>query len=177
MKHLFFGHLLFVSLLLCSFSSYSQEERSSGESPQDSMQVVVPTSEYADLAMLVPPPSFEESPSFNGYVSYQTGSGIIMTLITNVVYVRLAEGMDDAFYEKNSLTYISDAPIETDAGYKGRMFKLTYTMDETDFIRYMVYISDLENTLWLNITYPTMMEDLVEDEILKSIQSVNLKPE
>ena len=38
----------------------------------------------------------------------------------------------------------------------------------------MVYVGDLNQTLWLAVTYPKMGEELVEGEILKCIQTINL---
>lgn len=177
MKRLFNGHVLLLMLLFTGFSVSSQEERENQNNQDDSLEVIVPTQEYANLKMLTPPEGFEISDAFNGYLSLQTSSGIIMTMIRNAVYLRIAEGMNDEFYAKNQLTYISDTTIVTDAGYKGRVYKLKYTQKDNEFIRYMVYIGDLKDTLWLNITYPKMMEELVEDEILRSLKSVTLKPE
>lgn len=147
------------------------------EHNDDSLKVVVPSQEYADLSMMTPPQSFVVSEAFNGYISYQTSSAIIMTLINDAVYLKIAEGMNEDFYAKNKLTYISDEKIETDHGYKGHAFKLSFELEGDEWIRYMVYIGDLEKTLWLNITFPKLVEELVEGEILKSIQSVNINPE
>lgn len=169
--------LLLLSTLLLTFTSFSQEEGSSVKPQEDSLEVIQPTQELADLKMLTPPEGFEISEAFNGYLSLQTSSGIIMTLIRNAVYPRIAEGMNEAFYEKNQLTYISDSSIVTDYGYKGHIYKLSFVQKETKFIRYMAYIGDLKDTLWLNVSYPEMMDALLEEDILKSFKSVNLKPE
>ncbi len=164
---------MLVTVLFVSAVTFAQEGH---EDNDDSLKVVVPSQENADLNMLVPPQSFVVSEAFNGYISFQTSSAIIMTMINDAVYVKIAEGMTEEFYAQNKLTYISDSKIETDHGFKGRMFKLTFELEGDQWIRYMVYIGDLENTLWLNITYPKLVEELVEEEILKSIQSVNLNP-
>jgi len=177
MKRLLQKRFLLLLLLFTSVSVYAQEERNGQNNQDDSLKVIEPVQEYADLKMLTPPEGFEISEAFNGYLSLQTSSGIIMTMIRNAVYPRIADGMNEEFYAKNGLTYISDTTIVTDAGYKGRIYKLSYVQKESEFIRYMVYIGDLKDTLWLNITYPKMMEELVEDEILKSLKSVTLKPE
>jgi hypothetical protein len=99
-----------------------------------------------------------------------------MTLIEKVNYLKLAEGMTTEYWERNKLTLISESKLKTDNGYSGIAYKCSFVLEGKDFIRYMIYVGDLNNTLWLNITYPELAEDLVEKEVLKSIQSINLNP-
>lgn len=181
MKRFFYKRFLLMLLLFTGFTAVAQEERAQENAPQDSMEVVVPTSSHAPLTMMQPPASFEpEKDKFNGYLSRTTGAAIIMTLISNVNYLNLAKGMTEEWFKENGLELLEEKSIQTDAGYKGRSYKCMFKHPENpdvDMIRYQVYIGDLENTLWLSITYSPFMEELVEDEILKSIQTVNLKPE
>lgn len=178
MKLLFSRKLLLPFLMLSCFISYAQEERNE-QNADDTLQVVVPSTEIADLNMIKPPQGFEVSPIFNGYLSMQTSTAIQMQMIRNIVYPKLLDGMNEEWMAKYSMTYISDTSIVTDAGYKGHLFKYSYTDHEKNYeaIRYVVYIGDLKDTLWMNIVYPRMMEELVEDEVLKSLKTVNLKPE
>lgn len=140
------------------------------------MQYVEPESSSADLNMITPPDGFEISKNFNGYIHFKTGSAIIMTLIKDATYLMIAKGMTEEFYEANKLTLISERKVLTDNGTKGLDYKFSFVLQDVDFIRHMVYVGDLNQTLWLAVTYPKMAEELVEDEILKCIQSINLNP-
>ena len=168
-------------LLFIGVSCFAQEERTGNDTRKDSLEVVVPTSSHADIKMLVPPVSFEpETERFNGYFSHTTGAAIVMTMINNVNYLNLAKGMTEEWFANNGFTLLEEKSIVTDSGYKGRSYKCSYVHPENkevEMIRYQVYIGDLQNTLWLSITYSPLMEELLEDEILKSFQTVNLKPE
>lgn len=126
--------------------------------------------------MITAPAGFEVSKSFNGYIHFQNGCAIYMTMIENANYLRLNEGMTEDFYTKNKLTKISETEFVSDNGVKGIYYKCKFTLDEMDFTRYIVYAGDLNNTLWLNVTYPVLVEGLMEDEILKTIQTINLNP-
>ena len=178
MKLSFSKNLFLLLLLLSGFVSYAQEGRNE-QGQDDSLVVIVPTSEPADLRMITPPQGFEESTIFNGYLSIYTSTAIQMQMIQNVVYPKLLEGMNEEWASKYSMTKISDTSIVTDSGFKGHVYKYTYYDSEMKYqaIRYVVYIGDLKDTLWLNIVYPESVEELVEDEILKSLKTVNLKPE
>jgi hypothetical protein len=39
----------------------------------------------------------------------------------------------------------------------------------------MIFSGDINNTLWLNITYPQMFEPIIEKEISGIIQSIKAK--
>lgn len=170
--------LVFVfSLLLSAFTFGQVDSLNKVNSQEDSLIVIVPEISDAPLNLLTPPEGFEVSGGFNGYIHFGTSSAIIMTLIEKVNYMKLVEGMTDEYWERNKLTLVSEEEVKTDHGYIGKSYKLTFVLEEREFIRYMVYVGDLNNTLWLNITYPKLAEELVEPEILKCIQSVNLNPE
>lgn len=169
MKLLLLSGLLF----LLPFLGFSQNDTIPHE---EEMQYVEPESSSADLKMITPPDGFESSEQFNGYIHFKTGTAIIMTLIKDATYLMIAKGMTEEFYEENKLTLISERKVLTDNGTKGLDYKFSFVIQEVDFIRHMVYVGDLNQTLWLAITYPKMAEELVEDEILKSIQSINLNP-
>jgi hypothetical protein len=160
-------------ILFCTFSVSAQNDGINPEGEVDTV-VIIPTHSDANLSMLIAPEGFEISEAFNGYIHYQLGAAIIMTFIENVNFVKLTDGMNEEFYNKNGLTFISQTSITTDNGTEGQLYKFSFVIDEKDFIRYMVYIGDINNTLWMSITYPQKAEVLAEDAILKSLQTVTL---
>lgn len=161
---------LFISLM--ALSQTDSLNRVSYE--RDSMKVVMPEVVDASLSMLTPPEGFEVSTAFNGYISLGMSSAIIMTLIDHVNFEKLKEGMTAEYFERNKLTLINEEEFKTETGHKGISYKLSFILNDTDFVRYLVYVSEGDKTLWLNITYPKMVEDFVEIGIIRSIQTVNL---
>lgn len=159
--------------LTVSLNAISQEDRDTSAAAGD---WIVPSSINAPLEMLTPPPTFEPSTAFNGYISLKTSSAIVMILINDANYVSIVEGITDEYLAKNQLELVSRNDFKTTYGVSGVNFKLKFTLEGTEFVRYMTFIGDLETTLWLNTTYPKMLEHLVEEEVLKSIHSVNLYP-
>lgn len=147
-----------------------------GQVDSDSMKVVVPETVQAELTMIEPPATFKPSDAFNGYMSIENSSAIIMTKIKNANYLKIAEGMNDEFFAKNKLNFISKDSFVSEHGVKGITYKFWFELEGNRYTRYMVYAGDLSTTLWLNITYPEMLQELVEMEILKSIKTINLNP-
>lgn len=160
--------------LIAAHAQVVEEDNDEDDEPLGTW--VVPTSENAPLSMLTPPDSFESSPAFNGYISYKTSSAIIMIQINEANYVALSDGITDDYLLENQLSFISRENIATTHGHSGVIFKLEFQLEGTEFIRYMAFIGDLNKTLWLNITYPKMLEGMVEEPIKQSILSVNLYP-
>ena len=99
-----------------------------------------------------------------------------MTLIQDVNFLKIDEGMTPEFYAQNQLNFISKSDFISDKGVKGKYYKLSFELKGDKFIRYMVYAGDLKQTLWLNVTYPQSLETLLEEEILKCFQTINLNP-
>ena len=83
--------------------------------------------------------------------------------------------MTPEFYRENKLTFVSKEDIETTEGVTGINYTLSFNLENTDFVRHIVYIGDLKNTLWINVTYPKSVEKLMGKEIVNSIASVKFK--
>jgi hypothetical protein len=160
--------LISQAILILLFSGFLRAQ------DDDSMRVVIPSTENASLNILIPPAGFEVSTAFNGYISMPNSSAIIMTQINNANYLKIAEGMTDEWYVENRLTFISSGDVKSDFGVKGKFFKSSFELQADTWIRYMVYVGDLEKTIWLSITYPSKLEELIEGEILKCLQTIDL---
>lgn len=162
-----------ILFFIVSFGSFSQQDTLVLEEARVEPTYVVPESIDVDVSMVTPPEGFVASDAFAGYIHYQTGSAISIIMIDNVNYLKLAEGMNNDFYKDNSLSFISESKITTDDGTRGMLYKLSFVIDTNEFVRYMAYVGDLNKTLWLSITYPLMVEELVEQDLIKSVLSVN----
>ena len=137
----------------------------------------MPTTEDAPINCIVPPAGFNVSDAFNGYISMPNSSAIIMMQINNANYLKIAEGMNEEYCRENNFQFISSTDITSDHGVKGKMFKLGFMLEGDEWVRYMIFAGDLQKTIWLNVTYPRKLEELIEGEILKCVKTINLNPE
>lgn len=157
----------FIGLVAISGEAQAQE---------DSLEVVIPSTEDAPINCIVPPNGFEVSDAFNGYISMPNSSAIILVQINNANYLKIAEGMNEEYCRENNFQFISSTDITSDHGVKGKIFKLGFMLEGDEWIRYMVFAGDLQKTIWMNVTYPRKLEELIEGEILKCVQTINLNP-
>ena len=154
--------------MLCAGVAFNQE---------DSVGVyVTPEHSDADINLLTAPEGFVISEIFNGYIHYQSSTSIIMTMIDNVSYLDMERAMTEDYFTTNGMVFVKSEKITTNHDYGGLIYKSTFLLEDRSFVRYFAFIGSLNETLWLSITYPTQVEELVEQEILKCIKSVNLKP-
>jgi hypothetical protein len=169
--------VFYISVLCLNSLVYAQTDSiKSHQSIDDSAEVVIPKQVLADVSMITPPEGFVVSDRFNGYIHYQAGAAIIMSMLENTNFINIEKGMTEDFFRSNQLVLIEKRNFEADNGTKGLIYKSTFVLSGKDYVRYFVYAGDLNRTLWLAITYPKAVETLVDSEILKSIQSINLKP-
>jgi hypothetical protein len=171
--------ILLIKLVACTFivfSIHSQEIEKQDRQPKEEILTFEPKKINADLSLIIPPSGFEISELFNGYIYPQGSASIIMTLVEGVNYIKVCEGMNESFFKQNKLTLISDEKFISNNKIKGHIYKFLFKINEVDFIREMVFAGDLTKTLWLNITYPKRLNEIMEDEMLKSIMSITLNP-
>ncbi|TNF47686.1 MAG: hypothetical protein EP305_07265 [Bacteroidetes bacterium] len=168
----YFFHVLILLVLSLPLGVIAQNNSNSN----DTLQYVVPTEIKADLNILVPPKCFEPTSDFNGYLCISNGSAIMIQMIDNISYLQATRDMNDSFFKQNGFQFISVFDLKSDYGVKGKVYKLTYNHKNQDYVRYMVFAGDLQKTIWLNITYPKIVEELMELEILSCLQSLTLNP-
>lgn len=165
----------FLSLFFC-FKSIAQEIENKKASENADTMYVIPKKKNAELSLIVPPNGFVPTEKFNGYLYTQASAAIIMTLIEDVNYIKICEGMTQTYFAQNKLTKISENKFISDNKIKGQIYKCSFVLEGVDYIRIMVFAGDLTKTLWLNITYPSKFEELLGEEIHNSIRSISLNP-
>jgi hypothetical protein len=168
----YFFTLIVLIFVISVNTGISQTEPASN----DTLHKVVPVSTNVDLGIIVPPSCFEPSTAFNGYLCIGNASAIMMQKIDNVSYLQATRDMNDNFFISNGFIFISMFDLKSDHGVKGKVYKLSYVHNKQEYVRYMVFAGDLATTIWLNITYPKIVEELMELEVLKSLQTLTLNP-
>lgn len=141
----------------------------------DSIHYVKPILSLPNVNCVTAPEGFVKSKAFNGYMHYQTSSTILIQYIENATYLQIDQGANEEFFQSNNLTLVTRESFQTNDGVSGVWYKCSFHLNDNDYIRYIVYMGDLNNTLWLNITYPLMVEGMVEELLKTSIETAQFK--
>lgn len=142
---------------------------------EDTLFVTKPELGTPLVTCMTPPEGFVVSEAFNGYIHFQTNSTILMQSILGANYFQLSSTMNEDFFKRNNLRFVSEEKVVCADGTEGICYRSNFTLETTEFVRLTIYIGDLNNTLWLNITYPVMVQSLVEKPIQEAIVSINFK--
>ncbi len=75
----------------------------------------------------------------------------------------------------------STEEVTTDNGIPGKLFTISFTIPakdstqkDTPFERLMLFTGDMDNTVWLNATYPQSVKRFVYKIVRRSLLSVKL---
>jgi hypothetical protein len=167
--------MILVLFVLCAINAGAQND-TLHPNHKDSIKVVVPKQGPANLKMIIPPEGFVVSDKFNGYIHYQAGAAVIMTMLENANFLDIEKGMTEEFFQKNHLVFMEKKDLVSANNTKGIIYKFSFILNGNDYIRYFVYAGDLNKTLWLAITYPKRIDSLMDSSILQCTQTINLNP-
>lgn len=168
-RQFFIRILVLVYSIFLSFHSIGQVH--SADSSANAR--VEPKAVLVDVSIMTPPEGFEVSDKFNGFISPKMGTAILLSQINGVSFVILKQAMTDTFFVQNNLTKLEVSNLITESGLKGVIYKCSFHTQNTDFIRYIVYAGDLTRTLWINATYPKIVEELMEPALMKSFKTLH----
>ena len=135
----------------------------------------MPATKNANINVITPPIGFDTTSAFNGYLSIQNSAAIMMLQLDNSNYIRIAEAIDQDYMDRNKLILKSKEDIVTRSGSKGKGLTFSFELNGNTFIRKMVFIGNTKKTLWLNITYPMDLEELLSSPINSSIATANIE--
>lgn len=135
----------------------------------------IPATKNANINAITPPIGFDTTSAFNGYLSMQNSAAIMMLQLDNSNYIRIVEAIDQDYMDRNKLILKSKEDIVTRSGSKGKGLTFSFELNGNTFIRKMVFIGNTKKTLWLNITYPMDLEELLSGPIENCIATSNIE--
>jgi hypothetical protein len=165
-----------TALLLLYLCQVSWAQQTGKDVREDSVQYVMPTQKNAELKCIKPPICFEPSTAFNGYLCMANGAAIMMHQLDNISYAQAVRGMNEESFQKNGFTLITSFDLHSSHGVKGKVYKLSFKLKNEDYIRYTIFAGNINQTLWLNVTYPKLADDILEVEMLRAFQTITLNP-
>ena len=125
-------------------------------------------------ADVTPPQYFEAATQFQGYIHTGTSSTILLQELAGTSYLLIKRGMTPDYFAQEGFKYISEEEVVTNTGLKGILYRMGFTVQETEFERLMLFTGDYHRTFWLIANYPTMVSEQMYPEMKKSL--LTLKP-
>jgi hypothetical protein len=154
-------NLITAVLVISAFVSFSQ-----GGEDRDG-EYLVPETTAAKLSWISPAEGFIPGTGFTGYFHAMTQTSIVLTNIKDANYINMKRGMDDAFFRENNLVKLGEFEVECNNGMKGYGYIASFELDGKRMIRHMVFVGNLNQTLWLNTTVREEYYEMVSKEIFE----------
>jgi len=169
--------LAFFFLFLMTFFSctFAQDNSDGKKNLQDTIRKVGEV-KNAPFDVLTPPLGFDTTSYFKGYFNPKKGASIMLNEIQDVGFFQLENGMNEAYYEKNKMTFISKSELRCTSGTKGLIYKMSFDQHGIPFLRYVVFAGDETHTLWIHVTLPGRYEAELEAPLLECFRSINYYP-
>lgn len=157
------------SILICLFSCFFNVSIYYGQDNQ------VVNAEFYSPNCLVAPEGFETKENFPGYIHMATKSSIIVSIVKNRTIIDAEEALNEDYFQREKVTLVSKENIETVHGEKGLLYKFSFEVKGEKWLRYSLFLGDLNNTLWVNANYLVKYESVVEEELRKSLLTTKFK--
>lgn len=141
---------------------------------QEAEHFIHPSVVNGDLGCIQPPSKFEPSELFNGYIRKDISSTIVISEVKELNYIQIADGYTDVFIESQGMQLLTKETFISDNEVKGTLFKLSFNVKDVEITRYMLFAGTLDKTLWINVSYPTKFEELLDAELKRTLQSLKL---
>ncbi|MCX7861710.1 MAG: hypothetical protein N2449_01800 [Bacteroidales bacterium] len=127
---------------------------------------------------IAPPYSYKYSERINGFIHLATTTSITCTEIKGFHFTRVVENITNEKIAKQNATIKSIEDVQTTAGFPAKMVTISFSLPskeagkEIPFERLMLFTGDLNNTVWVNATYPEAVKPFVYEMVRKSLLSV-----
>ncbi|MCX7955124.1 MAG: hypothetical protein N3A01_08055 [Bacteroidales bacterium] len=132
--------------------------------------------------MIAPPKYFIYNSKISGFIHLPTTAAINIKEIKGYNYELVTANLTDEYIASQNAKLISVENITTSSGMPGKLYTLRFNIQSADslkkdipFERLMLFTGDINNTIWVNATYPLNVKIFVEKIIKKSILSVKFK--
>lgn len=128
-----------------------------------------------------PPKNFKPVENIRGLIHLATTTTITCTEIKGYHYTQIVEQLTPEYIAGQNAILNKTEEVITDNGMSGKLFTISFTVPakdstqkDTPFERIMLFTGDMENTIWLNATYPQSVKRFVAKVVRKSLLSVKL---
>ena len=120
---------------------------------------------------IIPPEHFVADPSINGFVHPGSATTIQIIEVPGVNYKLIDASMTKEYIESQDYIFKEKHEIITENGQKAVIYTVRFTANEYEYERLMFFTGE-ENTIWININYPTSIKKLIFPAMEASLKSV-----
>lgn len=126
-----------------------------------------------------PPKNFKPVENIRGLIHLATTTSITCNEIKGYNYTQIVNQLTPEYIASQNAILNETEEVTTDNGMPGKLFTISFTIPakdstqkDTPFERLMLFTGNMDNTIWLNATYPQSVKRFVYKIVRKSLLSV-----
>jgi len=124
---------------------------------------------------IIPPAHFVLMEQAGGFLHVGTSSSIQVQEITGTSYLMITPGLTKDYLLSQKCNLISEEDVVNKNGQKGKIFTVTFLVDNVEFERLMYFTGDYNNTIWINANYPVAVKEMLNAVLKTSLLTAKFK--
>jgi hypothetical protein len=169
--------LMLLFALTFSLAGAQTQEAADEQSDVNTTEQLMESIGFDSLGVSIRPPAhFAVSDDFDGFIHLGSASTIIVQREEGTPYVFYKSKKIEQHFEAQGIQVLGVEELKTNAGKKGLLYKLSFSVEGITFIRLIYLTGDHHSTIILNANYPEMAAELLHDQLMASLLSVTFSP-
>ena len=117
----------------------------------------------------IPPAHFIYMEQNGGYMHVGTSSSVQVLEIKGTAYTMITPGMTKDYFMSQGVNLIGSEDVVTKSGQKGKIFTVSFFVENVEFERLMFFTGDYNNTIWINANYPVAVKEMLNTVLKESL--------
>jgi len=134
---------------------------------------------YVDVpktsVQIIPPAHFIFMEQAGGFLHVGTSSSLQVQEITGTAYTMITPGLTKDYFKSQGATLLSEEDVVTKSGQKGKIFTLSFYVENVEFERLMFFTGDYNKTIWINANYPVAVKEMLNVVLKESLLTARFK--
>lgn len=124
---------------------------------------------------IIPPAHFVLMEQAGGFLHVGTSSSIQVQEITGTSYLMITPGLTKDYFLAQKVTLLSEEDVVNISGQKGKIYTVSFFVDNVEFERLMYFTGDYNNTIWINANYPVAVKEMLNAVLKTSLLTAKFK--
>lgn len=128
---------------------------------------------YVDVPLtnvkFIPPAHFVYMEQNRGYMHVGTSSSVQVLEVKGTAYTMITPGLTADYFKSQGVTLIGSEDVMTKEGKKGKIFTVSFFVENVEFERLMFFTGDYNNTIWINANYPVAVKEMLNSVLKESL--------
>ncbi len=121
--------------------------------------------------IMAPPEHFEYTDSIEGFFHPGSSTSLQVLEIKNVSMMDVTGSLTSSYFENQGFHLKKDSTLRLNNGNKAKIYITEFSVSNEKYERIFFFTGE-ENTIWINVNYPSIVRDLIYKPVMSSLKTV-----